>query len=1435
MDDVEVCEIATPITEITLSSPATINQCEATSFDVSISGAMDGTFNSGSLVLPVGVDFLSVTAITGATVSVDLSDVISITNITADTVDFTINVKSSCEQAAGIEMIGVLMEYLDCNSMVVDLNLQNTVTLTEPDVTITSSSPTNISLVTGQTFMVTTTVNNGGNGSADSTFYCVNDNANATLVDVTVGGMSLVTAPSSPAGQTCYLLPSPFGIGTNYVIIETWTVDNCTVPEEDVSRSVSVVCEGLMCLPIDEAITDIDFNVTDPLVILQVVDPTFIDVCGASQTISVSIKYTDDYPGIDLENILAEITLPTGVSIVALNNIVGGTATLNGTDVEIGDLASDATITFDIIIEADCSTTNPINFTIDLSYDPLCPSTNDAVTYTSGNIPVNTPNISISATNPPFFNGQIGLEQMITSTVNNTGSSSADTVFYCVFDNANATLTNITIGGVPLALAASSPSGQTCYLIPGGIAMGTNKTVIETWEIVSCNMTSDPLRRRAQFGCKGDMDCQDKPQLQFPSTTISYTVPDPILDVNVTTANVVNICGPEETVNFEITYTNSQAVTLTGVGIEIVVPSNIDIINITSISGGTVTPNFDNTILTVTDLAPNTTLAFDAQIQSGCGVAGSNVKVTANVTHDALCEGANTMATGSSDNISLQSASLSIISGAIMGNLRPSMNVFDAILDVADTLKVPLVNAGIGGINEFTYFVVNPPSLQIQSLLVGGLEIPVASTNGDTVFYLVNEPFIMKSMKNNVLDDGDGTLEENEILLFCEVWLGTECQSGQLDPIKRGSWFGCQGQKCGSSNVSSTGINFDFAGPDLAVSIYDPYTIRPACYAVTNTQYGFRVINNGNAKAKDLSFSLNQETAAGAIVGSSLKYAINDPNGPFIATTIGDNNPTSGGCVNNLDNYESLEATMIDVDLMPGDSLFFQYEIDHSCNCRGCDVLYIHGNNVSKIEFTDPCDRLFTDNTDYVRERFNAGFFGFNEGESNSGPAGDCIRYAVTDAQNTWFSGANRALYPKAYLELQITVECGLDVDASTIKWVDADGTIYMPTIIAAPDNGAAGDDVIIVRFGDTDAGGDPYPAGFSLQGNTGVEFCYVPDCSEKPSAGCSSTSSFTFQPYFVTDPSCDACTEKADCASPFPITYDCPGCTTCDGITHTELDIRRVNYGSADLDNNQIPDGGAIDPLTIQAKRFLTGDTLKASFEGRVNDSDNSEVWTNAFATIDINTNLFTILGGELKVYDANNGNAELTCTVLSQFADGNKLVTDLSSGVLSSLSCGDFTGFEYQDGDSISLCVYFTTKDELLDEDNKAMNYETWFYLSDDAYALGDTARCNFLFENLQQIGIRSYHNDVISGADFGGCDISPFELRSDLYYGALRFDEFPNEIRPIGYPDNVIFKKPTNFAFRNDQHRFRYRIYTGVPEVDITTFSAVVPTRIFLRRWR
>jgi len=281
LDNVEVCEISNNNPTLTIVTDPEINACESSSFLVSISDFGTATFGNSQVILPPGVTVDMITNVVGATVTSNAAGVLSITNPTATTIDFEVELATDCTTSSGTSMLGLDLAY-DCNATTQNTIEQNNVTVTTSDIEITSTTPSTISVVATQTIDVDVTVSNSGDGDATNAIYCIEDNTTATLNSVTLGGVS------------------------------------------------------------------------------------------------------------------------------------------------------------------------PFNFDFDLTYDPLCPGTDEEESYSSTDLTIGSPNIDITASNPPFFNGQIGLEQMITNTVENVGNADADSVFYCVFDNANVTLDEVSVGGVAL-------------------------------------------------------------------------------------------------------------------------------------------------------------------------------------------------------------------------------------------------------------------------------------------------------------------------------------------------------------------------------------------------------------------------------------------------------------------------------------------------------------------------------------------------------------------------------------------------------------------------------------------------------------------------------------------------------------------------------------------------------------------------------------------------------------------------------------------------------------------------------------------------------------------------------------------------------------------------------------------------------------------------
>jgi len=1084
-------------------------------------------------------------------------------------------------------------------------------------------------------------------------------------------------------------------------------------------------------------------------------------------------------PGVTYTGVFAQTTGPT------LTDDGGGVFSF--TDELLINGMIEFEIELDITCEAAASADIDIDLLLNFVIEGLGGTTSSNITET-----LDAPDIDITTSTPNGINGVIGYEFSIDNTFENNGTADADNAYYCVQDNANADLASIEVGGVTVAPSATSQPGFTCFDL-GMLTVGGSAVVTENWVITSCDSPQD-LFRRASYGCNGDLDCAEEPDSDFPSTILTLVAPTDPISITTDNASELSVCGEPDVITVTIENSNGDDFVTQNVLAALTVPAGVelDYSTLTTISGDPVVYDPGTMNLIIGDLEDGESVTFTVELSLVCGIELSAIDYTVDVIYDELCEGVNNIATEISSQISVLAAEFSILSPLIEGNLRPT-NVFDAILGVQDTMKVPMVNAGSGSISEFTYWVVNPGTVENVDVLINGMSLTPAGTSGDTVFYTITSADIMSDhTSGGGSGNGDGLLDENESLVICEVWEGIECDLGTPDPIRRAARYGCGASSvCSQSNISTTGIDYGFALPDLVYSQYAPLIDRPACWSEELTTLAIEITNEGLGIAQDITFDIRQGSNPGSIVGSSIMWS-RDPVGPFTAgtatntTSASGTSGSSGQCVVGSDLFRNVDAFLEDVFLMPDETIYVTYQLQHSCDCRACVIDNIYFSDITQLTWTDPCDEELFNNSDVEFNRFDARLQGFFEGESEVSGSG-CIDFAITNGSTTWMSTTFTDDYPDAYFESRLTVECGIDITSAQL--INAAGTPYSGlTITQNDDGGTGGDDEVIFQISRN-------VSGF-------IQICYNVDCSEKP-AGCPQVANLSMENYFFPDPSCAAaCEPNVNCQQDFTFVFDCPPCGPCDGLTATELQIERTNYCFLDADNDFIPDDGVTmaDATTAKGDRFVQGDSLRLDIKAVVNDSGTPENWEYAFLEFDVQTDNFTILGAEFSVQDESTG-MTLTCNSLSQFPMGDLLITDLSVPSMTSLACSDFDGFTYADGDSLCLTVYYSPKEPLLNVQSEGIVYQPDFYLSDAPYDTGTRFSCNFLIETLNQIGIREFESVVIGGRDFGGCDISPFTIRYDLNYGTLGFDEFCNEIRSPGIPEKFTFVKPAELEYSLD----------------------------------
>ena len=1294
-----------------------------------------------------------------------------------------------------------------------------TVNTEAPDIDIVASSSTTENLAIDRRFSIDHTLQNTSSVPADTVYFCVAPNSNAVLDSIKVGTVLLSIDPD--AGSTCYLiegvlLPGGALDGSEQITVtEYWRATSCTDAGDDLSRTATYGCAGTAaCLDSDPpTITDISFQAPANPYMLTITGSTSVEACNDTITYGVTLTNTSG-DNIPLRDALINLNLETGVSYFNVQATGDSVVQRVGEDILLGTLADGESTSFSVDVFYDCSAASTTNLSLDVIYDDFCGGGTSTGNESYGPITVNRAEPSITAQAPNTVRIINGKRDTVVTTVENIGTAAADTVLYCIKDNMNGTVESVSVGGVTLPTAGSAPTGYTCYIITkaafqaaiasDSLSPAASIQVSEHWVFhdVACTGDAPDGERRVLFPCTtSDQDCHDTGELDNTVTSFFYPTVGPPMPPTVTIEGPesASVCGPDA--NFKVTVSNENPGTnnylVTGVGAIGYLPEGMVFNNVTVIRGPAI-ELVGNVIAVQGDLAPADSLVFTFDIGLVCDIDGSETFFTADFFYDPYCGTEKDTINLVSPNFIVQRADLSILSTDIEGNLNPAENQLDAILNQPDTLKVPVVNGGVGALTDFVYYTINSRTngdltVQIQDVLIGGNSLSQISTSGDTTFWQV-EPGDITNAEFGGGADMDTLFEENESLLFHEVWLPVACELVSAAPVQRGSFYGCvPGEPlavCNRSNEPASPVDFSNTLPDLSASRYTPLENRPTCYDAEPTDYAVQITNTGNAPARDVYVDIGQGNSPGSIVASSIEFSVNSANPIDFAPVTDIRNisaasgtvGSSGQCVLGAGYYRDADLFFENLDLNPGDVLYVRWSTETGCDCRGCNISDIYYSAVQDIDYTDYCGRSY-DGPGVGFPRFDAGIDGYIDGESFVTATGEnCAQFEILSMYSDWINSSN---YPDAYFEVTVEIPPGLDL--TDVRHVNnSGGTTAAVSNLQIVDGNSGGNDVATFRL-------------YSIVSGY-FELCYQSDCGEVAN-GCSQRKTLTFNAIHITDdsnPDCTSCAPNATCGDSFELITNCEPCDpNCAGLRKTDLEIYRENYGLVDANNDQTPDDGVTkaDRNNAQSQLYVRGDTLRADMVAVVQDTNGLTTWSNAFLEFNTQTTQYNILGGTFTVKDASNGYAELNCAVLPQFKDGSTLVTNLSPADLNALGCTDFAGFEFAEGDSLFVTIRYSPTNSFGGQITSRL-FEPAFYLSDNGYELGTVSSCNTIIETMYQVGISDVFSNSVN--DFGGCTLSPFSLRRAIYFGNLGFDEFTNEIRSPGIPQEMTFIKTPEFEY-------------------------------------
>ena len=731
--------------------------------------------------------------------------------------------------------------------------------------------------------------------------------------------------------------------------------------------------------------------------------------------------------------------------------------------------------------------------------------------------------------------------------------------------------------------------------------------------------------------------------------------------------------------------------------------------------------------------------------------------------------------------------------------ILPSTDMFRPVINETDTIVKSIANAGDGNLDSAFYFVIDHPNLTLCEIYVEGLDgsfmptgmtysLDPAGTSGDTLFFWIGEDAITGTGNFDAVWDGLSGGQES--FMVYEIWKGSDC-ADDPDDIVRGVGYGCDLLDpillCESQDNNST-VVFDRV-PEIVSGPYDWGEQRPACYADDETQVGYFVTNIGEAPADTIVVNVTT-SSTGNIV--SYQYSLVGRSGPYVDGLPG--STTGMGCAG----VNSVRDTIFDANLNVGDTLYIRAEMLYDCSCHpSCQISGVYQSNIT-TEALDRCgDGITGGGAGWGN--YGVNLSGFVEGpfEITSGETG-CITYTLTGYRNNWFNGA----YPNSYYEMQFNFPPGLEIDNATIVWEDNDGTTFSPTEVNFVDGSSTMGDTITVQWEQ-----DMIPMNWSPGAGNQITICFDADCAVP--CGGEFDVTMTGQMDFVIDPTCSTCTqEDVFCPTGLPMVLQCysPGMCSCDGLAVRSLDINRVNLGLGDTDNDNCPEmGETIDPDLVETKRFLTGDTLKAQVEAIVVGSPMGvDPWINSqFALASELANIDPI-GGTYRIVDVSAG-MTYTCDVLSIMTNsgggGDSLLVDLSVATLNSFCPSIPLAYEYEDGDSLELCLFFMPEENYGGQQTPRI-FETNWTIDD---GVNPSQSCNQESERLTQVGIsQSYVVDINNS--FGGCNLTNIDVEERRYFGGQSFDEFPFEVRHLGFPEEFVYVKPSEFSFVPENFGFR-----------------------------
>jgi gliding motility-associated-like protein len=616
--------------------------------------------------------------------------------------------------------------------------------------------------------------------------------------------------------------------------------------------------------------------------------------------------------------------------------------------------------------------------------------------------------------------------------------------------------------------------------------------------------------------------------------------------------------------------------------------------------------------------------------------------------------------------------------------------------------KITIRNTRPGALESFIFTDTHQGGIAISSSL--GTVVPA----GPNVFQLQFDGSDFAT-----IGDGDGLFELNETLVITEQILIIDCGLTQTSSVSNlSARWGCDNEVCQEAKVNA--IVAIKPSPKEAILNWEPVTAIPECFCGPDGyRQGMKITNTGDGAATAVQLFINNEVFGNTdpesitvdSAGVAIDFLKNTPPGFGLPEPCTGSDKVVPFFDILLDRLEAGASVTVFWDVyfcgnncqQPQIRWRYRYGFCQECSLNPCFLL----DNESSIPVLENGKRLLSTVEYLPQATLEEGMdyqFHYSLNYDSLTLLNDTLQIdfrlqcgIILDPGNDFSLGGEAPLnlsfqHDSVYLNVSATYLLPLPANNATMSL----GFTFNCDSICV--EGAVCKDTLISSCPVLDSCISP---GFIQYLGAGI-ITTLKKCPDFPK-GCNVQ---TCQTIFLP--------------------YDCPVDSTCllepAGYVTYDFEMTRWNLGLADNNNDRQPDpGGAIDLSLIRPDRFMTGDTIHASFRGAVT-VDRPEVPI-PFARISLNffpssLNTFNMdklasveglpeVDRLIRIFDKSQ-NAWYECADLTPTFDSiGTTVTyfyDLNPQILA--GCGAPSNFTFQQGDSVLFDGWYQIRHNIVRE---------------------------------------------------------------------------------------------------------------------------------------